>query len=69
MLHSFADGTSGGAPRMQAAAHGLRAGVHNGVADVAKARVAMGFDFVTLGSDARLLAAGSQGLLKQMRTG
>ena len=53
----------------RAKAHGLRAGVHNGVPDVAKARIALGFDFVTVSSDARLLAAGSQALLKQMRTG
>ncbi|MFY9512505.1 MAG: aldolase/citrate lyase family protein [Rubrivivax sp.] len=51
----------------RAKAHGLRAGIHNGDPAVAKARVAMGFDFVTLGSDARLLAAGSQNLLKAMR--
>ena len=51
----------------RAKAHGVVAGIHNGRADVAKARVAMGFRFVTLGSDARLLAAGSQELLKPMR--
>ena len=32
-----------------------------------EARAAMGFHFVTLGSDARMLAAGSQQLLKAMR--
>jgi 4-hydroxy-2-oxoheptanedioate aldolase len=47
--------------------HGLRAGIHNGAPEVAKARIAMGFDFVTMGSDARLLAAGSQSLLKGLR--
>jgi 4-hydroxy-2-oxoheptanedioate aldolase len=36
---------------------------------VALARAAMGFDLVTLGSDARLLAAGSQQLLGPMRAG
>ena len=51
----------------RALAHGVVAGVHNGRADVARARVAKGFRFVTLGSDARLLAAGSQDLLKAMR--
>jgi 4-hydroxy-2-oxoheptanedioate aldolase len=51
----------------RAQAHGLRAGVHNGRADVALARVAMGFRFVTVGSDARLLAAGSQQILGAMR--
>jgi len=51
----------------RAKAHGLRAGIHNGVAEVAAARVAMGFDFVTVSSDARLMAAGSQQILKTMR--
>ncbi|MFO1219257.1 MAG: aldolase/citrate lyase family protein [Burkholderiaceae bacterium] len=53
----------------RAKAHGVRAGVHNGVPEVALARAAMGFDFVTLGSDARILAAGSQQLLAPMRAG
>ncbi len=51
----------------RAKAHGVVAGVHNGRCDVAQARIAMGFRFVTLGSDARLLAAGSQELLAPMR--
>jgi 4-hydroxy-2-oxoheptanedioate aldolase len=51
----------------RAQAHGLQAGVHNGRPDVARARVAMGFRFVTVGSDARLLAAGSQQILDAMR--
>jgi 4-hydroxy-2-oxoheptanedioate aldolase len=51
----------------RAQAHGVVAGIHNGRADVARARVALGFRFVTLGSDARLLAAGSQELLTAMR--
>jgi 4-hydroxy-2-oxoheptanedioate aldolase len=51
----------------RAQAHGVVAGIHNGRADVARARVALGFRFVTLGSDARLLAAGSQQLLADMR--
>ncbi|MFO1224052.1 MAG: aldolase/citrate lyase family protein [Burkholderiaceae bacterium] len=51
----------------RAKAHGVRAGVHNGVPAVARARIALGFDFVTLGSDARLLSAGSQELLKAIR--
>ncbi len=50
-----------------AKAHGVVAGVHNGRADVALARVGMGFRFVTLGSDARLLAAGSQDFLSAMK--
>ena len=51
----------------RARAHGVVAGIHNGRADVARARVALGFRFVTLGSDARLLATGSQDLLRAMR--
>ncbi len=51
----------------RAKAHGVVAGVHNGRADVARARVGKGFRFVTLGSDARLLASGSQQLLSAMR--
>jgi 4-hydroxy-2-oxoheptanedioate aldolase len=51
----------------RARAHGVVAGIHNGRADVARARAAMGFRFLTLGSDARLLAAGSQALLSAMR--
>ncbi len=53
----------------RAKAHGVVAGIHNGRADVARARVDLGFRFVTLGSDARLLAAGSQELLGAMRAG
>ena len=52
----------------RARAHGLQAGVHNGRPDVARARIAKGFRFVTVSSDARLLAAGSQDLLRAMRT-
>ena len=51
----------------RAKAHGVVAGIHNGRPDVAQARVALGYRFVTLGSDARLLAAGSQQLLGAMR--
>jgi 4-hydroxy-2-oxoheptanedioate aldolase len=51
----------------RAKAHGVRAGVHNGRPDVALSRIALGFDLVTVGSDARLLAAGSQDLLQAMR--
>ena len=53
----------------RAKAHGVVAGIHNGRVDVAQARVDLGFRFVTLGSDARLLAAGSQDLLGPMRAG
>jgi 4-hydroxy-2-oxoheptanedioate aldolase len=51
----------------RAKAHGVRAGVHNGVPEVAKRRAAMGFDFVTLSSDARILMAMSQQLLAAMK--
>ena len=51
----------------RATAHGLTAGIHNGVPEGALARVAMGFRFVTVSSDARLMAAGSQQVLAKMR--
>jgi len=51
----------------RARAHGVVAGIHNGRPDVARSRIDLGFRFVTLGSDARLLAAGSQQLLGAMR--
>jgi 4-hydroxy-2-oxoheptanedioate aldolase len=53
----------------RARAHGLRAGIHNAAPEAALARVAKGFRFVTVGSDARLLAAGSQQILGRMRAG
>ncbi len=51
----------------RAKAHGLQAGVHNGDPAVALSRVAKGFRFVTVGSDARLMAAGAQQALARMR--
>jgi 4-hydroxy-2-oxoheptanedioate aldolase len=51
----------------RATAHGIKAGVHNGIAEGALARIAKGFRFVTIGSDARLMAAGSQQVLAKMR--
>ena len=51
----------------RAQAHGVHAGIHNGRTDVALARIAKGFNFVTVASDARLLAAGSQQILSAMR--
>ena len=53
----------------RAQAHGVKAGIHNGAPEVALARVAKGFRFVTVGSDARLMAAGSQQVLSKMRAG
>jgi 4-hydroxy-2-oxoheptanedioate aldolase len=51
----------------RAKAHGVKAGIHNGVPEVAKARIAKGYRFVTVSADARLLASGSQAILSQMR--
>ncbi len=51
----------------RAKAHGVVAGVHNALSETARARVAKGFRFVTVGSDARLLASGSQQLLAGMK--
>jgi 4-hydroxy-2-oxoheptanedioate aldolase len=53
----------------RAQAHGLVAGVHNGAPEAALARIAKGFRFVTISSDARLMAAGSQQILGRMRGG
>lgn len=51
----------------RAKAHGLVAGIHNGTPEGALARIAKGFQFVTVSSDARLMAAGSQQVLAKMR--
>ncbi|MBS0467375.1 MAG: 2,4-dihydroxyhept-2-ene-1,7-dioic acid aldolase [Proteobacteria bacterium] len=51
----------------RAKAHGLVAGIHNGTPESAMARIAKGFQFTTVSSDARLMAAGSQQILKTMR--
>jgi 4-hydroxy-2-oxoheptanedioate aldolase len=51
----------------RAKAHGVVAGIHNGTAEGALARVKKGFQFVTVASDARLMAAGSQQVLAKMR--
>ncbi|WP_326539858.1 HpcH/HpaI aldolase family protein [Pseudorhodoferax sp.] len=53
----------------RARAHGVQAGIHNGRTDVALARIAKGYRFVTVASDARILAAGSQDILSAMRKG
>ena len=53
----------------RARAHGVVAGIHNGSPEGALARIAMGFRFVTAGSDAQLLGAGSQQILARMRAG
>ncbi len=51
----------------RARAHGLVAGIHNGNAETALARAAKGFQFVTVSSDARLMAVGAKQVLSQMR--
>jgi 4-hydroxy-2-oxoheptanedioate aldolase len=53
----------------RAQAHGVQAGIHNGAPEVALARVAKGFRFVTVGSDARLMAAGSHQVISKFRAG
>ena len=51
----------------RAQAHGVVAGIHNGAPEAALKRIAKGFRFVTIGSDARLMAAGAQQVLAKMR--
>jgi 4-hydroxy-2-oxoheptanedioate aldolase len=51
----------------RAKVHGLVAGIHNGTPEAALARIAKGFQFVTISSDARLIAAGAQQILAKMR--
>jgi 4-hydroxy-2-oxoheptanedioate aldolase len=53
----------------RAKAHGLVAGIHNTGPESALKRIAMGFQFVTVSSDARLIAAGAQQVMKAMRAG
>lgn len=50
-------------------AHGVVAGIHNGSTEAALKRIAKGFQFVTIGSDARLMAAGAQQIVTRMRAG
>lgn len=52
----------------RAKAHGVVAGIHNGSPEAALKRIAKGFQFVTIASDARLMAAGSQQVLAKMRS-
>ena len=53
----------------RAKAHGVVAGIHNGSPEAALARIAKGFQFVTVSSDARLMAAGAQAVMAKMRAG
>jgi 4-hydroxy-2-oxoheptanedioate aldolase len=52
----------------RAKAHNVVAGIHNGTPEAALGRIGKGFQFVTVSSDARILAAGSQEILKKMRS-
>ena len=49
--------------------HGVVAGIHNGTPEYARKRIEMGFQFVTIASDARLMAAGAQQVLSVVRQG
>lgn len=51
----------------RARAHGVVAGIHNGSADYALRMVAKGFQFVTVGSDARFMAAGARAAVDRMK--
>lgn len=53
----------------RAKAHGVVAAIHNGTPEAALARIAKGFQFVTVSSDARLMAAGAQQVMSRMRAG
>jgi 4-hydroxy-2-oxoheptanedioate aldolase len=53
----------------RAKAHGLVAGIHNTGPESALKRIAKGFQFVTVSSDARLIAAGAQQVMAKMRAG
>jgi 4-hydroxy-2-oxoheptanedioate aldolase len=46
--------------------HGLVAGIHNGAPESALKRIEKGFQFVTVSSDARLMAAGAQQVIAKM---
>nr|WP_067293392.1 aldolase/citrate lyase family protein [Marinobacterium profundum] len=48
----------------RAKAHGLIAGIHNGTPEYAQQMIDKGFQFVTIGSDVRMLASGSKQILK-----
>ncbi len=53
----------------RAKVHGVVAGIHNGTPESALQRIAKGFQFVTVSSDARLIAAGAQQIVGKMRAG
>ena len=47
--------------------HGVVAGIHNGTTGYALKMIAKGFQFVTIGSDSRFMAAGAQQAVAAMR--
>src|SRR4029077_14341760 len=47
--------------------HGIAAGIHNLTADYALKMIAKGFNFVTVGSDSRLMSAGAQQVVPAMK--
>jgi len=51
----------------RAKAHNLVAAIHNGTPESALGRLAKGFQLVTVSSDGRMIAAGSQQILAKMR--
>lgn len=53
----------------RAKAHGVVAGIHTGSPEGALRRVAAGFQFVTISSDARLMVEGAQRVVQAMRRG
>lgn len=53
----------------RARAYGRVAGIHNAGPAAALQRIALGFQFVTVSSDARLIAAGAQQILAAMKSG
>ena len=50
----------------RAKSHGVAAGIHNGTPEAALKRIEKGFGFVTVSSDARLIAAGAQQIVGKM---
>jgi 4-hydroxy-2-oxoheptanedioate aldolase len=53
----------------RAKARGVVAAIHNGTPEAALKRIEKGFQFVTIASDARLMAAGAQQVISKMRAG
>ena len=53
----------------RAKAHGIVAGIHNGSAEYALTMIEKGFRFVTIGSDARFMAAGAKAAVDKAKGG